>query len=98
MNPTQTPPTQPEKPESPYALVPTDIVDYDTIAFYRRRWVVVVIFLLLTPITPLIVLSGDIYAKNADTGVIMKYPARLRRLIALLAFIFFVVGIARLLE
>ncbi len=41
-------------------------IDYSEIPFYRKRWFLVLSFLIFVPVTALITLSGDIYMQKSD--------------------------------
>lgn len=50
--------------------------NYGEVIFYRRRWIWVILFLLLTPIAILIGLTGDIYQQK--DGEITALPRQFR--------------------
>jgi hypothetical protein len=58
-----------------------DFGSYDDVPVYRRRWLVLLFMLFLTPVGIVLALTGEIYA--LQHGEVMKFPASSRMLMSL---------------
>jgi hypothetical protein len=55
-----------EDPMGMFDPLPTEIQNYASVHFYRKRWFFLVSVLLCVPIGIAIALSGDVYMKKGD--------------------------------
>jgi hypothetical protein len=73
-------------------FIKTDL-NYDDVPWYRKRWFVVVSFLVFMPATIAIALTGEVYAKR-DDGV-YRYSKKQRNVIAVVAVLFMAFNLIR---
>lgn len=64
-------------------------VPYNQIPWYRRRWALLITMLLFLPLTILIALTGDIYAKKDGNVYRFKDSASLQLVFMCIVFIIF---------
>lgn len=66
---------------------------YSEVLFYRKRWFIVITLLLFSPLTLLIVLTGEIYGQQK--GQTIQFKEQQRVVIGLVACVFIVLAIFR---
>lgn len=66
-------------------------LSYETVPIYRKRWFVLLTMLFCLPVTILIALTGDVYAKKDATVYKFKDGALLH--LAFTAMVFLIVGL-----
>ncbi len=66
-------------------------LSYETVPIYRKRWFVLLTLLLCLPVTIIIALTGDVYAKKDGTVYKFKDGALLH--LAFMAMTFLIVGL-----
>lgn len=67
------------------------LISYENVPTYRKRWFVLLTFLLCVPVTIIIALTGDVYAKK--DGVVYKFKDGALLHLAFMAIIFLIVGL-----
>ncbi|OAN11428.1 hypothetical protein A3K86_21025 [Photobacterium jeanii] len=65
-------------------------VSYDQIPFYRKRWFWVLSFLLFTPLSFIILITGECYLENDNQ--VYKLPRKQRTSLAFTSFVFMIVS------
>lgn len=68
---------------------------YNEVPWFRQRWFILITILLITPVTLMICLTGDIYAKRGN--VVYRFTDFQRKRIMLIAGVIFSLGLLRLL-
>lgn len=68
-------------------------LSYEEVPWFRKRWFVILAIFLFTPITLLIVLTGDIYTKKKD-GSANKLPKINRLFIGLFSLMLIMKALA----
>lgn len=71
-------------------------LSYENIPWFRKRWFVVITMLIFCPATILICLTGEVYAKRKD-GV-YKFSGKQKNILLLIAVIFLIQGLIRLIN
>ncbi|AFN78771.1 hypothetical protein PSJM300_13545 [Stutzerimonas stutzeri DSM 10701] len=66
-------------------------LSYEAVPIYRKRWFVLLTLLLCLPVTIIIALTGDVYAKKDGTVYKFKDGALLH--LAFMAMTFLIVGL-----
>ena len=66
-------------------------IDYGQLPWYRKRWFVVLMFLLFAPVTIAIAATGDVYALRS--GVVFKYGPNGKRSLIITACVFIILGL-----
>jgi len=66
-------------------------LSYETVPIYRKRWFVLLTLLLCLPVTIIIALTGDVYAKK--NGIVYKFKDGALLHLAFMAMTFLIVGL-----
>lgn len=70
--------------------------DYSQLPWYRKRWFVVLMYLLFAPATIAIAATGDVYALRS--GVVYKYGPNGKRTLIITACVLMFIGLFKALS